>query len=298
LESRREPHVVKAAGLAKGKGVIVPSSTEEALVALDDMMLHRRFGDAGGTVLIEEKLSGPEVSVLALVDGRTILTLPPCQDHKRLLEGDAGPNTGGMGAFCPSIAVTGELLQRVEREILVPTVDAMRQHGAEFTGVLYAGLMLTRTGPRVLEFNVRFGDPECQPLMALLESDPLELMLATASGTLERYVDADRPRFSTGASVCVVLASEGYPDAPKTGLVIEGLDEASAVEGVTVYHAGTRRNDRGEIVTSGGRVLGVTAVGDSHADARDRAYAACDKIHFDGMQLRRDISAGITVANA
>ncbi|MEM0982828.1 MAG: phosphoribosylamine--glycine ligase [Planctomycetota bacterium] len=294
LETRDDINVIKAAGLAKGKGVIVPKTAEEGLGALEAMMVGGRFGEAGKTVIIEEKLSGPEISVLALVDGRSLLVLPSCQDHKRLGEGDTGPNTGGMGAFCPSTTMTEGLGEEIEREILVPTIDAMRTAGAEFTGVLYAGIMLTPGGPKVLEFNVRFGDPECQPLMARLESDALELCLATAEGRLESFVEAGEPRFRGGASVCVVLASEGYPENPKTGVEITGVDDADAMEGVTVYHAGTKIVD-GKLVTAGGRVLGVTAVGDDFGEARERAYTACLKINFPGKVMRADIGASALV---
>ncbi|MGP1310732.1 MAG: phosphoribosylamine--glycine ligase, partial [Phycisphaerales bacterium] len=254
LESRDEPQVIKAAGLAKGKGVIVPKDTAEGLEALERMMVARAFGDAGRKVVIEERLTGPEVSVLALVDGRHIMVLPACQDHKRLRDGDEGPNTGGMGAFCPAETVDDAMLTRIEREVLVPIVDAMRRDDIEFRGVLYAGLMLTPSGPKTLEFNVRFGDPECQPLMTRLESDALELLWATAAGELDR-VDV---RWSTDAAVTLVLASHGYPDEPRKGDVITGLDAASAIPGVHVHHAGTARNADGQIVTAGGRVLGVT----------------------------------------
>lgn len=286
LRTRDEPHVIKAAGLAKGKGVILPESLDEGLDAIDRIMRRRVFGDAGERIVIEERLVGPEVSVLAICDGRSLLVLPTCQDHKRLGDGDRGPNTGGMGAFCPSGTVDADTMTEIERDILVPTIDALRRDDVEFRGVLYAGLMLTPAGPKVLEFNVRFGDPECQPLMALLESDAVELLLAAAAGRL----DAVDVRFSDRAAVCVVLASEGYPEAPRTGVPIEGVDRAEAVPGVTVFHAGTRLVG-GQLLTDGGRVLGVTAVADTHAEARERAYHACDCIRFAGMQMRRDIAA-------
>lgn len=289
VTSRQSAHVIKAAGLAKGKGVILPSSSDEAAAAIDRIMVERAFGDAGGTVLVEERLSGPEVSVLALVDGRNILVLPPCQDHKRLLDGDEGPNTGGMGAFCPTHTLTPELMAQIEREVLVPTVDALRREDIEFQGVLYAGLMLTPGGPKVLEFNVRFGDPECQPLMALLESDIVDLLVGTASGTLDN-VDVT---FSRDAACTVVLAAEGYPDAPRSGDVITGIDEADAMEGVSVQIAGAMRDAAGQVKTSGGRVLAVTGVGPTMAEARDRAYAGANAIEFAGKQVRRDIAASV-----
>ena len=290
LESRDEPQVIKAAGLAGGKGVVLPESHAHALEALDDIMNKARFGDAGSSVIIEERLTGPELSVIALVDGRSILVLPPCQDHKRLGENDTGPNTGGMGAFCPSPLADDDLHDQIERDILVPTVDAMRTADAPFTGVLYAGLMLTHAGPKVLEFNVRFGDPECQPLMARLESDALEMFNAAATGTLERLPETE-PRWSGKPAVCVVLASEGYPDKPRTGLVIQGLEQAEAMEQVTIDYAGVAIDAQDRPVTAGGRVLGVTALGDTLADAADRAYAAAELIDFPGKTLRRDIAA-------
>jgi len=277
--------VVKAAGLAKGKGVVVPASLSEALAAIEQFMVRRIHGDAGRQVVIEERLIGREVSVLALCDGRSILVLPPCQDHKRLGTGDTGPNTGGMGAYCPSDALPEELMRKVEREILVPTVDALRRDGVEFRGVLYAGLMLTHAGPKVLEFNVRFGDPECQPLMARLSSDLLELLLATCEGRLDG-VDV---RWDERPAVCVVLASDGYPDHPKTGVPITGIEQAEAMPDVIVSQGGTTRSPDGGVVTSGGRVLSVTALGGTMADARAKAYAACDVIRFPGKTYRTDI---------
>ena len=238
-------------------------------------------------MVVEERLTGTEVSVLAIVDGRNILILPPCQDHKRLGDGDSGPNTGGMGAFSPSGTVTEELMLKIEREIFVPTVDTLRRDGIEFRGVLYAGIMLTHSGPKVLEFNVRFGDPECQPLMARLKSDLLELLLAACEGKLDEV----EVEWDDRAACCVVIASQGYPDKPKLDVPITGIDEANEIPGVTVYHAGTKRNSKGEIVTAGGRVLGVTALGDDLEQARQSAYAAVEKIHFDRMQFRRDIGA-------
>lgn len=290
LESRSEPHVIKAAGLAKGKGVIVPADEAEGLRALERIMKDREFGDAGARVVIEEMLEGPEVSVLALVDGRNILMLPACRDHKRLGDGDTGPNTGGMGAICPSDPADGllideGLLRRVEREVFVPIVDAMKRDDAPFRGVLYAGLMLTPAGPKVLEFNVRFGDPECQPLMARLESDALELFWATATGNLHT-VDV---KWSDKAAVGVVMAAAGYPESPRKGDEITGIAEAEGMDGVVVDQAGTRLDESGAIVTSGGRVLAVTALGETVAAARTKAYEAARRVRFDGAQMRGDI---------
>ncbi len=289
VETREEAPVIKAAGLAKGKGVVVASTKEEALAALERIMVGRVFGDAGRTVIVEERLEGPEVSVLAIVDGRNILVLPPCQDHKRLGDHDTGPNTGGMGAFCPSRTLTPDLMATVEREILVPTIDALRRDGIEYRGVLYAGLMLTPAGPKVLEFNVRFGDPECQPLMARLKSDVVELMLATCAGKLDQI----EVEWSEQAACCVVLAAQGYPENPRAGDIITGLEEAARLPGVSVFHAGTRRNEKGQVVTAGGRVLSVTALGVDLPEARRRAYEAADLIGFHGKVMRRDIGAGV-----
>ncbi|MFM9995110.1 MAG: phosphoribosylamine--glycine ligase [Phycisphaerales bacterium] len=285
LRSREHPPVIKASGLAKGKGVFVPDSLAEALDAIDRIMVQRVFGDAGREVVIEERLTGSEVSVLALVDGRSIYVLETAQDHKRLGDRDSGPNTGGMGAFTPSTIVDEATMAKIQSLVLVPALDALRRDGIDFRGVLYAGIMLTHAGPKVLEFNCRFGDPECQAILVRLKSDLLELMLATCDGKL---ADTD-VEWEPGASCCVVLAAEGYPEKPKSGAVIHGLDAAAAVEGVTIYHAGTTRARDGTIVTAGGRVLGVTAVGADLEQARRRAYAACDLIVFAGKTYRTDI---------
>lgn len=287
VRTREQAPVVKAAGLAKGKGVFVPRTPDEAVHAVEQIMVKKIFGDAGRQVVIEERLSGAEVSVLALVDGRNIYVLETCQDHKRLGDGDTGPNTGGMGAFSPSPNVDEALLDRVQRQVLVPTLDALRREGIDYRGVLYAGLMLTHGGPKVLEFNVRFGDPECQALMVRLRSDLVELTLATCEG---RLGDTDID-WEPGVSCCVVLAADGYPENPRSGDVITGLDQAAQVDGVHIFHAGTRRNVEGEIVTAGGRVLNVCAVGTDLEEARRRAYQACDLIDFRGKTYRRDIGA-------
>ncbi len=286
VRSREGAVVVKASGLAKGKGVFVPETKDQALEAVRRIMVAREFGEAGAQVLVEERLTGPEVSVLALVDGRSIYVLETCQDHKRLKDGDVGPNTGGMGAFSPSSQVDEALMAKIERLVLVPTLDALRREGIEYRGVLYAGLMLTPAGPKVLEFNCRFGDPECQALMVRLESDLLEVMLATCE---QRLHEVDL-RWKAGASCCVVLASQGYPESPRAGQVIEGIDEAGKIEGARVFHSGTRR-EGGRIVTAGGRVLSVAASGATLEEARRVAYAAADLIRFEGRQMRRDIGA-------
>jgi phosphoribosylamine---glycine ligase len=287
VRSREHAPVVKAAGLAKGKGVYVPRTQEEAVHAVEEIMVKKIFGDAGRQVVIEERLSGPEVSILALVDGRNIYVLESAQDHKRLGDGDTGPNTGGMGAFSPSPNVDDALLDKVQRQVLVPTLDALRRDDIDYRGVLYAGLMLTHGGPKVLEFNVRFGDPECQALMMRLKSDLLELVLATC----ESRLDEVEIEWEPGVSCCIVMAAYGYPDKPRSGDVITGIEEAGDIDTVQVFHAGTRRNQDGEIVTSGGRVLNICATGADLEQARDRAYRACDLIDFTGKQYRRDIGA-------
>lgn len=288
VRSRREPPVVKAAGLAKGKGVIVAGSTVEAVQAIERIMKHREFGDAGNTVLIEERLTGPEVSVLALVDGRNIYVLETAQDHKRLLDGDKGPNTGGMGAFTPSPTLSQELLEEIQREIIVPTIDALRRDGIVFQGVLYTGLMLTPAGPKVLEYNVRFGDPECQAILARLNNDLLEVIIATCTGTLDQ-IDLD---WKPGASACIVLAAPGYPDKPEPGAVIRGIEDALKVDNVRIYHAGTTMKNA-EITATGGRVLNVVATAETPEQAADAAYRAINRITFPGVQFRTDIARSV-----
>ncbi|CAN5738678.1 phosphoribosylamine--glycine ligase [soil metagenome] len=297
---RTAPLVIKAAGLAKGKGVFLPDSPQDGAAVIDRIMAQREFGDAGKTVLIEERLRGREVSVFALVDGRNILMLEPCQDHKRLRDGAQGPNTGGMGALCPTRALDERTMGRVLREIIVPTIDALRREGIEYKGVLYAGIMLTHGGPKVLEFNVRFGDPECQALMMRFEGDLLEVMLATARGGggggndgTGKGLDTVSVGFTPGVSVTVVLAAPGYPDAPKAGVPITGIEEAERVEGVKVFHAGTALDQQGQLVTAGGRVLSVSAQGTDLEEARRRVYQAADRIHFAGKQMRRDIGTEV-----
>lgn len=288
VETRAEPLVVKASGLAKGKGVIVCSDPVEALDAVRDIMEKKIFGDAGKTVIIEERLEGPEVSLLAFVDGNNAYLLEAAQDHKRIGDGDTGPNTGGMGAFSPAPLLTDTVIEKVQREVLVPLMDTLRRHEIDFRGILYTGLMLTAGGPKVLEFNARFGDPECQPLMMRLQSDIVEIMLATVN----RKLDNITLKWDDRTAVCVVLASEGYGWKPdnqvRKGVEITGLDKAAKLKDVVVFHAGTKL-EGGKIVTSGGRVLGVTALGDNLEDARRKAYEACELIHFDGMQYRKDI---------
>ncbi len=279
--------VIKASGLAKGKGVVVPATLAESFKAIDDIMVAKIHGEAGSVLVIEERLEGKELSVLCITDGNTILTLPTCRDHKRLGDRDTGPNTGGMGVICPGEELDDKTMQRIERDILIPTVDALKREGINYKGVLYAGLMLTPSGPKVLEYNCRFGDPECQPLMTRLKSDLLELILATCRGQLDR----SDVQWHDGHACSVVLASPGYPDAPKKGLEITGIEAAAAIPGVTIHHAGTRRNPDGKLVTGGGRVLNVTAIGPDLATARRIAYEACSKINFEGKLMRTDIGA-------
>lgn len=285
LRSREHPPVIKASGLAKGKGVVLPDTLQEAHKVLHEIMVDKIFGEAGSKVVLEDRMTGREVSVLAITDGKAIQLLPTAQDHKRLLDGDEGPNTGGMGAFCPSNALDDRTMARVEQEILLPTVDTLKREGIDFRGVLYAGIMLTPAGPRVLEYNVRFGDPECQVILPRLKSDLLELLLACAQRRLGEIDLQWDPR----PAVCIVIASQGYPDKPVLGVPIHGISEAEAVPGVTVFYAGAKVDSFGQTVTAGGRVLAITALGDDLAHARDLAYQAAKCIDFPGMQMRTDI---------
>ena len=286
IEGQEVPLVVKADGLAAGKGVIVCSRRSEVLEAIDRIAIQREFGEAGNQILIEERLDGVEVSVLAITDGRTILTLPASQDHKRAHDGDAGPNTGGMGAFCPAPMIDQEVLQQIQEQILVPTVHAMKRGKFGFRGVLYAGLMLTNQGPKVLEYNVRFGDPECQPTLMRLRSDLVDVLEATVEGRLDELDELD---WDPRASVCVVMASGGYPGNYERGQVIRGLDKAAETPDVKVFHAGTATVD-GQVVANGGRVLGITALGNSVSAAKLQAYTAVKEIRWDGAWCRKDIS--------
>jgi phosphoribosylamine--glycine ligase len=285
IASRDEAVVVKAAGLAKGKGVFVCDEPSDAILAAERIMVNNIFGDAGKTVVVEDKLLGQEASILAFVDGRNIYVMETAQDHKPIGDGDTGDNTGGMGAYSPAPVVTDKLLSQIVREVLVPTVDGMNRNDTPYKGVLYAGMMLTQGGPRVLEFNVRFGDPETQPILMRMKGDLLEVMLAVCDGKLDKVsLDWDkRP------AVCVVMASGGYPGPYEKGKVIRGLDAAAKLKDVMVFHAGTAKKGDA-IVTNGGRVLGVTALGDTIADAQARAYEAAALISFDGAYYRRDIA--------
>jgi phosphoribosylamine--glycine ligase len=278
------PIVVKADGLAAGKGVVVATDLDTAWRAVDAALVERVFGPAGGEIVVEDFLAGEEASFFALVDGEDALPLAAAQDQKRAGDGDTGPNTGGMGAFSPALALSPSLEGEVMERIILPTVKAMRAEGRVFKGLLYAGLMLTEAGPRLLEYNVRFGDPEAQVLVVRLISDLLPALIAAHDGVL-RQVDL---RWHADAALCVVMAAKGYPDAPQPGGEIRGLAAAAAEPEVKIFHAGTRR-DGGRLMAAGGRVLGVTAKGSSLLEARRRAYAAIDRIEWPGGFCRRDI---------
>jgi phosphoribosylamine--glycine ligase len=285
IASRDEPVVIKAAGLAKGKGVFVCDDPADGILAAERIMQDKIFGSAGEKIIVEDKLLGEEASILAFVDGRNIYVMESSQDHKPIGDDDTGPNTGGMGAYSPAPIVTENMMNQIVREILVPVVDGMNRNGTPYKGVLYAGLMMTAGGPRVLEFNVRFGDPETQPILMRLKSDLLEVLLATCDGKLDEITLKWDPR----PAVCVVMASGGYPGDYLKGKVIAGLEEVRQLKDVMVFHAGTKEQN-GNIVTSGGRVLGVTALGQTIAEAKAAAYEAVDKIEFEGAYCRRDIA--------
>lgn len=278
------PTVIKADGLALGKGVVIAQDLRQAEEAIHRIMEERLFGDAGNRVVIEEYITGTECSVHALIDGENYCLFPTAQDHKALYDGNHGPNTGGMGAFSPSQILSAGDLESIEREVLQPFLRGIQAEGIKYQGLLFPGLMLTKRGLTVLEFNARFGDPETQALLPRLSSDLVELLEATVDGRLREVT----PRWSSGASVCVVLASKGYPDRADTGKPIVGLAEVGAIRDVLVFHAGTREQE-GRIVTAGGRVLGITALGDSIRSARRKAYDAVGMIEFDGCYFRRDI---------
>lgn len=285
IASRDEPVVIKAAGLAKGKGVIVCNEPSDGILAAEKIMVNRIFGSAGDKIVVEDKLIGEEASILAFVDGRTIYVMESSQDHKPIGDGDTGPNTGGMGAYSPAPVVTDAMISQIEREVLVPVVDCMNRNDTPYKGVLYAGIMVTAGGPRVLEFNVRFGDPETQPILMRLKSDLLEVCLAVC----EQKLDGVTLEWDSRPAVCVVMASGGYPGDYEKGKVITGIEQAEKLEDVVVFHAGTAMKD-GSLVTAGGRVLGVTALGQTIAEAKARAYEAVDKISFEGAYFRKDIS--------
>ena len=278
------PIVVKADGLAAGKGVVVAQTVEEAVDAVNAMMEDHIFGASGGRIVIEECMGGEEASLLAFVDGKTIVPMISAQDHKRIFDNDEGPNTGGMGAYAPAPVMTPELVQTVYDTILVPVVQGLANEGITYQGCLYAGLMITAGGPKVVEFNCRFGDPETQAVLPLLDGDLAQIMYACTQGTLRR----DMVHWKQGAACCVIMASKGYPASSHKGDVISGLDAVD--DDVVVFHSGTKKAD-GLYQTNGGRVLGVTAVGDSLQEAIDKAYANVRRISFDGQQVRSDIGA-------
>jgi phosphoribosylamine--glycine ligase len=290
IETREYPVVVKADGLSAGKGVLVCSSTEEAMAAIERIMVREEFGrSAGRQVVIEKRLEGVERSILALVSGRTIIVLPPTQDYKKAFDHDLGPNTGGMGAYCPAPLEPAKPGEDIESTILVPTVHALKRSRRPFRGVLYAGIMVTNQGARVLEFNCRFGDPETQPLLLRLRTDLLDVLEAVVDNKLDEFPE-ERLEWDPRPAVCVVMASQGYPGSYSKGKVISGLDDVAALPGVKVFHAGTTL-ENGRVVTDGGRVLGVTALGNTLAEATENAYQAVSRIQFQGAFCRRDIGA-------
>lgn len=285
-DREQAPLVVKAEGLASGKGVSVCANKAEALEAIRRIMRDREFGAAGNRIIIEERMDGQEASILALVDGNTIIPLETAQDHKRAYDDDRGPNTGGMGAYSPAPLITPELMDQIISQILVPTVHAMKRGKRPFRGILYAGLMITNQGPKVLEFNVRFGDPEAQPILMRLKSDLAEVLVAAAEGKLDQLPPLE---WDHRPAVCVVMASAGYPGTLDTGHAIRGLDEAARLSDVKVFHAGTElHGDR--VVNTGGRVLGITALGDTIDAAKLRAYQGVKCVRWDGAWCRHDIS--------
>ncbi|MCI0413275.1 phosphoribosylamine--glycine ligase [bacterium] len=281
----RFPVVVKADGLASGKGVLVCHDERQVRDAVETIMLHRKFGKSGDRIVIEEFLEGEEISFHVISDGKKVLPLAASQDHKRLLDGDQGPNTGGMGAYSPTIAINKNIHRKIMNEIILPTISGMAEEGRLYQGVLYAGLMLTKDGPRVLEFNSRFGDPETQALLTRIDCDLAEVLMLACQGRL----DEARVEWKKEASICVVLCSKGYPDNVESGHEITGIEDARATENVLVFHAGTALRD-GKVVSSGGRVLGVTATAHNLSSAYDLVYSAVSKIHFNGMHYRKDIA--------
>jgi phosphoribosylamine--glycine ligase len=287
LGTREPPFVIKADGLAAGKGVVIAETRRDADAAVDEILFLRKFGTAGQRIVIEDFLPGEEASFFALCDGETAIPLAGAQDHKRAYDGDKGPNTGGMGAYSPAPVFTDEVLDLTMERIILPTLRGMKAEGRPFVGVLFAGLMITPDGPKLIEFNVRFGDPECQTLMRRLESDLAAVLLAAAKGEL---ASAPELEWDQRPAVTVVYAAQGYPDEPLTGSVIRGLAEARRVEGVEIFHAGTRQDEDGTLRAAGGRVLNVTAIGETLNDAVARAYMAIDLIDWPSGFCRRDIA--------
>lgn len=286
LANKEPPFVIKTDGLAAGKGVIIAETFAAADAAIDAILFQRKFGAAGERVVIEDFLPGEEASVFALCDGDQAVFLGAAQDHKRAFDGDKGPNTGGMGAYAPTAIVTEAVVAETMERIIFPTLRGMAAEGRPFKGILFAGLMISECAPRLIEFNVRFGDPECQTLLPLLEGDLLELFLAAATG---RLADAPKPRWRPGASATVVMAANGYPDYPLVGSIVRGLPAAEAIPNVQIFHAGTRRDEDGALRAAGGRVLNINAVGDTLQHALDKAYAAVSALDWPGGFYRRDI---------
>ena len=284
IRKKGTPIVIKADGLAAGKGVIVATNEKEAADAVKAMMIDMVYGDAGKMIIIEECLTGEEVSFLVFTDGRDIIPMPLSKDHKRVFDNDKGPNTGGMGAYSPVPTISDEMYLSIMDDIIVPVIEGLEREGYKYEGVLYTGLMITRDGPRVLEFNCRFGDPEAQPIIMRLSSDIMEII----EGVVGRRLGMVNVKWSDSASVCVVMASGGYPDKYRNGKIISGLNDVAGMDDVMVFHAGSAYNNE-NIVTAGGRVLGVTALGEDIGKAKEKAYEAVGKIYFDGMQYRKDI---------
>nr|MBU1328337.1 phosphoribosylamine--glycine ligase [Candidatus Omnitrophota bacterium] len=278
------PIVIKADGLAAGKGVIIPKTIEEGLKAIDSIMVERIFGDSGNKIILEDCLEGEEASMLVFTDGKTIVPLESSQDHKRIFDKDKGPNTGGMGAYSPAPVVTKDMLEEIIKNVFRPVVDGLKKEGKVYKGVLYAGLMITKNGPVVLEFNVRFGDPETQAILPRLRSDLADIMMACVDGTLDK-IDV---KWDESPCISVVCASKGYPDEYEKNKEIFGLEEAKKIKDVIVFHAGTK-NENGKILTNGGRVLGVTSLGKDIRSAKLNAYKAIEHLKFEGMQYRKDI---------
>lgn len=289
LETADYPIVLKADGLALGKGVLICNTKEEALAGVDELMLDKKFGTAGDTIVIEEFMTGREVSVLSFVDGNTIQLMSSAQDHKRAQDGDKGLNTGGMGNFSPSPFYTAEVDEFCKKYIYQPTVDAMKAEGRPFKGVIFFGLMLTPKGPRVLEYNARFGDPEAQVVLPRMKNDIVDVFEACIDGTLDKL----RLEFEDNACVCVILASDGYPLEYKKGFEIKGMDNFNGKDDYFLFHAGSKFNEEGKVVTNGGRVLGVTALGDTLVEARAKAYEATEWVTFDNKYMRHDIGKAI-----
>lgn len=285
LKTFEPPYVIKACGLAEGKGVTVAANIEDAEAALDEMLRAGRFGDSGAEALIEEYLDGEEASILAFTDGKTIKPMLSAQDHKRLLDGDAGPNTGGMGAYSPAPVVTEEISQRAYDEVLLPCLEGLKAKGIHYCGVVYAGLMITKKGPEVVEFNARLGDPEIQAVLPLMENDLVEVMLACCEGRLDEV----ELKWKKAHAVNIVAASGGYPGSYEKGKVITGLEKLKGLQDAIMFHAGTKFDDAGKVVTNGGRVMGITVMDEYLRVAIERGYELLGKTHFDGMHARTDI---------